>query len=45
MWLVLVKIYGNSPKKLFIKINLKREINIKVVPLNLDVPNKVLNSK
>jgi hypothetical protein len=45
IWLVLVKIYGNSPKKLLNKIKEKREINIKVVPLNLEIPNNVLNSK
>lgn len=33
MWLVLVKIYGNNPKKLLNKIKVNREINIKVVPL------------
>lgn len=33
IWLVLVKIYGNKPKKLFNKINLNNEINIKVDPL------------
>lgn len=32
-WLVLVKIYGNSPKKLLNKIKVKREMNMKVVPL------------
>lgn len=44
IWLVLVKMYGNSPKKLLNKIRLNREIKIKVVPLNLETPNKVLNS-
>lgn len=29
-WLVLVKIYGNNPKKLFIKIKINREINNKL---------------
>lgn len=43
--LVLVKMYGNNPRKLLNKIKEKREINIKVVPLNLEIPNKVLNSK
>lgn len=42
--LVLVKIYGNNPKKLLNKINLNKEINIKVVPLKLEIPNSVLNS-
>jgi hypothetical protein len=45
MWLVLVKIYGNSPKKLLNKINLNNEIKIKVDPLNLEIPNNVLNSE
>lgn len=44
IWLVLVKIYGNKPKKLLNKIKVNKEINIKVVPLNLEIPNKVLNS-
>lgn len=33
MWLVLVKIYGNRPRKLLKRINVNNEINIKVVPL------------
>lgn len=33
IWLVLVKIYGNKPKKLLKRIKVKREININVVPL------------
>lgn len=33
IWLVLVKIYGKRPKKLLKRMNVKREINIKVVPL------------
>lgn len=33
MWLVLVKIYGNKPRKLLKRINVNNEINIKVVPL------------
>jgi hypothetical protein len=45
IWLVLVKIYGNKPRKLLNRIKEKREINIKVVPLNLEIPNRVLNSK
>lgn len=32
-WLVLVKMYGNSPKKLLNKIKVNIEMNIKVVPL------------
>ena len=44
IWLVLVKIYGNNPKKLLNKINENREINIKVVPLNLLIPINILNS-
>jgi hypothetical protein len=35
MCLVLVKIYGNNPKKLLKRISENKEINIKVVPLNL----------
>lgn len=35
IWLVLVKIYGNSPKKLLKRIKENNEININVVPLNL----------
>jgi hypothetical protein len=45
IWLVLVKIYGNKPKKLLNRIRLNKEIKIKVVPLNLEIPNRVLNSK
>lgn len=33
IWLVLVKIYGKSPKKLLNTINVNSEMNIKVVPL------------
>ena len=33
IWLVLVKIYGNRPKKLLNKIKVNKEINMKVVPL------------
>ena len=33
IWLVLVKIYGKRPRKLLNKINVNKEINIKVVPL------------
>jgi hypothetical protein len=43
-WLVLVKMYGNKPKKLLNKIKVNNEINIKVVPEYLWIPNKVLNS-
>lgn len=43
--LVLVKMYGNNPKKLLKRINLNKEIKIKVVPLNLEIPSSVLNSK
>lgn len=45
MCLVLVKMYGNNPKKLLKRINLNKEIKIKVVPLNLEIPSSVLNSK
>lgn len=43
IWLVLVKIYGNSPKKLLNRINLNKEMNISVDPLILG-PIRVLNS-
>lgn len=43
-WLVLVKIYGNSPKKLLNNTNEKIEIKINVDPFNLFGPNKFLNS-
>lgn len=33
IWLVLVKIYGNKPRKLLKRINVNSEINMKVVPL------------
>lgn len=33
IWLVLVKIYGNKPKKLLKTIKVNKEINKKVVPL------------
>lgn len=41
--LVLVKIYGISPKKLFIRININKETVIKVIPLEFN-PNNILNS-
>lgn len=44
MWLVLVKIYGNSPKKLLNKIIENKEININVLPLKGELI-KILNSK
>ena len=44
IWLVLVKIYGNSPKKLLNRIYVNKEINIKVVPLKLLGPISILNS-
>lgn len=43
-WLVLVKIYGNNPKKLLNTIRLNNETNIIVIP-ECCGPNKVLNSK
>lgn len=43
-WLVLVKIYGNNPKKLLNKINENNEIKINEHPFNLLVPKRVLNS-
>jgi hypothetical protein len=36
--------YGNKPKKLLKKIKENKEINIKVVPLNLLIPIRILNS-
>jgi hypothetical protein len=35
IWLVLVKIYGNNPKKLLKRMKENKEININVDPLNL----------
>lgn len=35
IWLVLVKIYGKSPRKLLKRIKVNKEININVVPLKL----------
>jgi len=43
--LVLVKIYGNSPIKLFIIINKNTLIKINVLPSNEVGPNNVLNSE
>lgn len=42
--LVLVKIYGNNPKKLLNKIIENKVTKIRVLPLT-SLPNKVLNSK
>lgn len=44
-WLVLVKIYGNKPRKLLIttKMNKLRKLNVE--PLNEVGPNKFLNSR
>lgn len=42
--LVLVKIYGNKPKKLLNKINVNNEIKINVHPFILLGPSRVLNS-
>lgn len=42
--LVVVKIYGNSPKKLLNIIIINIEIKIKVLPWALEDPNRVLNS-
>ena len=44
MCLVLVKIYGNNPKKLLNKIIENNEININVLPLKGELI-KILNSK
>lgn len=43
-WLELVKIYGNSPKKLLNKIIVNRLIKIKALPLKPEFPIRVLNS-
>lgn len=43
-WLVLVKIYGKSPRKLLNKINENIEIKIKVDPFEFIFPNNILNS-
>jgi hypothetical protein len=43
-WLEAVKIYGNKPIKLLIKIIMKRLINIIVLPEKASGPNRVLNS-
>lgn len=39
-----VKMYGNKPRKLLIKINTNSPINIIVLPLKEDGPKRVLNS-
>lgn len=44
MCLDAVKMYGNSPRKLFIRIKRKMETNIVVLPTNEVGPNNVLNS-
>jgi len=44
-WLVLVKIYGNKPKKLLITTIRNRERNLRVLPLNEEGPRSVLNSE
>lgn len=44
MWLEAVKMYGNRPRKLLVKINKKPEMKIVVDPLNADGPRRVLNS-
>lgn len=36
--------YGNSPIKLFNKININREMNGTVLPTNAEGPNSILNS-
>lgn len=45
IWLEAVKIYGNKPKKLLIKIKTKREIKITVEPWFEEGPKSILNSK
>lgn len=42
---MLVKIYGNNPKKLLNNTNENKEIKINVEPFKLLGPIKVLNSK
>lgn len=44
-WLDLVKIYGNSPRKLLNKIIENKEINIKDLPIFIFPINNVLNSE
>ena len=44
IWLDAVKMYGNSPMKLFSMINNKTVTNRLVVPLNENGPRRVLNS-
>jgi hypothetical protein len=45
MWLEAVKMYGNRPMKLLIRINKNRAINIRVAPLvKGEWPKRVLNS-
>jgi hypothetical protein len=44
-WLVEVKIYGNSPKKLLNKIKENNEIKIKELPFIPEGPKSVLNSR
>ena len=43
-WLVLVKMYGKSPKKLFTTTKINRLRNLNVLPLNEEGPNRFLNS-
>ena len=44
MCLDAVKIYGNNPKKLLIRINKKIAIKMVVLPTKDDGPKRVLNS-
>lgn len=44
MCLEAVKMYGNKPIKLFIKININKEINGIVLPTDEWGPSSILNS-
>lgn len=44
MWLELVNTYDKSPKKLLNRINLNKEIKIRVDPLKDEGPLNILNS-
>jgi len=45
MWLEAVKMYGNSPRKLFVTMKINKAMNIIDLPFKDVGPNKVLNSK
>lgn len=44
-WLVLVKMYGNSPRKLLKRIKAKTLVNKIVLPFILGLFIRILNSK